>query len=347
MLPLVSIIVLNYNGKKFLKDCFDTLLNCTYPKLELIMVDNSSTDDSVALISENYKQVKIIQTGSNSGYSKAYNISFKQAKGKYFILLNNDVKVEPDWIEPLVEAAEKDEKTGALQPKIVSMIDKGYFEYAGSSGGFMDKYGFPFLRGRVVNTIEKDYGQYDDEAEVFWTSGAAMFVRAEALNKSGALDEDFVHHMEEIDLCWRLHLAGYKLKVVPSSKIHHYAGATIKQDSFMKMYWNHRNSVFMLIKNLEWHNLIRVLFVRSIIDVLAVLFSLMIMNLVHMSAIIVAYGWLILNIRLVLKKRKETQKMRSVPDKHILPKLYPKSLVFQYFLKKKRTYQDLKLSRKK
>ena len=181
MLPIVSIIVLNYNGKKFLKDCFDTLLSCTYPKLELIMVDNSSTDDSVALISENYKQVKIIQTGSNSGYSKAYNISFKQAKGKYFILLNNDVKVEPDWIEPLVEAAEKDEKTGALQPKIVSMIDKGYFEYAGSSGGFMDKYGFPFLRGRVVNTIEKDNGQYDDEAEVFWTSGAAMFVRAEAL----------------------------------------------------------------------------------------------------------------------------------------------------------------------
>ncbi len=194
--PLVSVIILNYNGLRFLKDCFDSLVKCSYPNFEILLVDNNSTDESAAFTRKNYPRVKIIQTGGNKGFSWGYNISFEHAAGKYFVLLNNDVAVDPGWLEPLVAAAEADDRIGALQPKILSMIDRQSFEYAGASGGFIDKYGYPFLRGRVFYTIEKDYGQYDNETEVFWTSGAAMFVRAEALLKSGRLDEDFVFHME-------------------------------------------------------------------------------------------------------------------------------------------------------
>ena len=158
--PLVSILVLNYNGKRFLKDCYDSLYQCAYSNFEIVLVDNNSTDDSVAYTRSEYPDIQIVQTGSNAGYSRAYNIAFKESRGKYFILLNNDVVVDKGWLEPLVRAAEGDETIGALQPKIRSLIDDGYFEYAGASGGFIDKYGYPFLRGRIFYTIEKDEGQY-------------------------------------------------------------------------------------------------------------------------------------------------------------------------------------------
>ncbi len=340
--PLVSILVLNYNGKKFLKACFDSILKSTYSNFEIALVDNNSTDDSVAFTEANYPMVKIIQTGKNGGYSRAYNIAFGKSSGKYYLLLNNDVVVEKNWLEPLVNVAEADEKIAALQPKIRSLIDDGYFEYAGACGGFMDKYGYPFLRGRIFYTIEKDDGQYDDETEVFWTSGAAMFIRAEALKKSGDLDEDFVHHMEEIDLCWRLHLVGYRLKVIPDSVIYHYAGATIKADSFKKIYWNHRNGIFTLIKNLETRNLIIKGFLRFKLDMINILHaSIGQFDFKHAYAIIKAYVWLLLHIPLMHQKRKEVQKLRVVPDKDYHYLMYNKALVFDYFLKNKKTFQSL------
>jgi GT2 family glycosyltransferase len=340
--PLVSILVLNFNGKKFLKECFDSILKSTYENYEIALVDNNSSDDSVAYTEANYSMVKIIQTHSNAGYSRAYNISFQEAKGKYYILLNNDVVVAENWLEPLVSVAESDEKIGALQPKILSLIDNDYFEYAGASGGFMDKYGYPFLRGRIFYTIERDEGQYDDESFVFWTSGAAMFVRAEALEKSGTLDEDFVHHMEEIDLCWRLHLVDYRLKVVPDSVIYHYAGATIKADSFKKIYWNHRNGIFTLIKNLESGNLVKTLFVRYLLDVINVFYAAIgQLDLIHASAIIKSHLWLVLNLRMMFRKRKEVQKIRVVSDKDYRFLMYNKFLVFDYFLRAKKTFSSL------
>lgn len=340
--PLVSVMVLNYNGQKFLKDCFDSLLACAYPNFEILMIDNNSTENDVDYVAQNYPQVKIIQTHSNSGYSRAYNIAFEKSEAKYFIMLNNDVKVEPDWIEPLVAAAEKDEKIGALQPKILSMRNKGCFEYAGASGGFMDKYGYPFLRGRLFFTIEEDKGQYDDETEVFWTSGAAMFVRAEALKKSGVLDEDFVHHMEEIDLCWRLHLAGYNLKVIPKSMIFHYDGATIKPFSFMKLYWNHRNGIFMLIKNLSPESLLKSLFLRLILDKINIFYSALFkLDFKHSWAIIKAHWWILTHLNHILKKRKTVQAKCLVKPALVEQKLYPKSAVLQYFLKGKKTFREL------
>jgi GT2 family glycosyltransferase len=340
--PLVSILVLNYNGKKFLKACFDSLLESTYSNFEIALVDNNSTDDSVAFTEAAYPMVKIVQTGKNGGYSRAYNIAFRKTHGKYYLLLNNDVVVTKNWLEPLVNVAEADSRIGALQPKIRSLIDDGYFEYAGACGGFMDKYGYPFLRGRIFYTIEKDEGQYDDESEVFWTSGAAMFIRADALQKSGDLDEDFVHHMEEIDLCWRLHLVGYNLKVIPKAVIYHYAGATIKADSFKKIYWNHRNGIFTLIKNLERGNLIKKLAIRYILDFINIIqASLGQLDFKHGYAIIKSHIWLLLHLRLMFQKRKEVQRLRVVPDIQYQYLIYNKILVFDYFLRKKKTFKSL------
>ncbi len=340
--PLVSILVLNYNGKDFLKACFDSLLAGTYPSYEIILVDNNSSDDSVVFTQENYTRIKVLQTGSNAGYSRAYNLALRECNGKYAVLLNNDVEVVANWLEPMVDCAESDDAIGALQPKIRSLIDEGYFEYAGASGGHMDIYGYPFLRGRLFFTTEKDEGQYDDAAEVFWTSGAAMFVRVSALADSGFLDEDFVHHMEEIDLCWRLQLTNYKLKVIPESVIYHYAGATIKPDSFMKLYWNHRNGIFMMLKNFELKSLFRVLLIRIFLDFVNIFFAALVrFHFGHAYAIIKAYVWLVLHPGMITKKRKDVQNTRVLSDKNLLPMLYQKSVVMDYFIKKNTTYKSL------
>ena len=339
--PRVCVMVLNYNGQKFLKGCFDSLLACNYPNLELMMVDNKSTENDVEFVAKNYPQVKIVQTGKNAGYSRAYNIAFKNSDAKYFIMLNNDVKVDPHWVEPLVEAAEKDDSIAALQPKILSMIDDGFFEYAGASGGFIDKYGYTFLRGRVFFTVEEDKGQYDDVCELFWTSGAAMFVRASALQKSGDLDEDFVHHMEEVDLCWRINLAGFKLKVIPQSFIYHYEGATIKPQSFKKLYWNYRNNIFMMMKNYSAASLLKYLTVRYVLDAVNIFSLLFQLKISQMYAIIKAHFWILSHFGLILRKRKNVQKQRRISDKQLLKKVYQKSIVFKYFIEKKKTYSEI------
>jgi len=346
--PSVCVMVLNYNGQQFLKDCFESLEKCTYPNFNVMMVDNNSTENDVEYVNSNFPQVQIVQTHSNSGYSRAYNIAFKHSDAKYFVLLNNDVKVNPDWLDHLVEAAEKDDNIGALQPKIRSMVEEGFFEYAGASGGFMDYLGYPFMRGRLFFDIEKDEGQYDDECELFWTSGAAMFVRASALEKSGNLDEDFVHHMEEIDLCWRLHLAGYKLKVIPKSMILHYDGGTIKPFSFNKLYWNHRNGIFMLFKNLSSKKLYITLLKRYILDFINIAYSAVVrFDFKHSWSIKKAHLWILLHMRFILKKRKETQQNSIVPPEQVEKLLFSKSTILQYFLWGKKSFTELQNSIKK
>lgn len=341
-LPLVSVIILNYNGKKFLDDCFSSVLESTYPNVETMMLDNASTDDSVAYTRAKYPAVKIVENPHNNGYSNGYNLSFKHAKGKYFVLLNNDVKVAKDWLEPLVEAAEQDEEIAALQPKLVSMIDPSNFEYAGASGGMMDRYGYPFTRGRLFDHMEKDEGQYDDETEIFWASGAALFLRADVIKNCGDLDADFVHHMEEIDFCWRMHLAGYKIKVVPKSLVLHYGGATISPDSYKKMYWNHRNSTFMLFKNVGAENFYRILFMKWWLDFITISTSFLKLDFKRTRAVISGHFWLFFHWGLIARKRKEVQSNRKVKDAVVFKKLYPKSIALDYFTKKVRTFSDLK-----
>jgi len=339
--PEVAVIVLNHNGKKFLDDCFNSIRLTTYSNYRIYLLDNASTDDDVTYVRSTFPEVHIIQNSENNGFCAAYNLAFTQCTGKYFLCLNNDVKVKPDWLTHLVNVAEEDDMIAALQPKIVSFFDEHKFEYAGSSGGMMDIYGFPFLRGRVFDTIEDDNGQYDDISDIFWSCGAACFIRASVLKEIGIFDETIVHHMDEIDLNWRMHLMGYKVKVVPQSIILHYGGATIQQQSFKKMYWNHRNSLYLLLKNYGIKNAISKSFVHVLLDYIAIGKSVVSLEFTRALAIFYAHLWITLNIFLINKKRNQVQKMRTKNDDYIRSKFYPKSVVWQYFFSNKKTYTEL------
>lgn len=340
-LPEVDVIVLNHNGSKFLDDCFQSIRQTTYSNFKIYLLDNASTDDDVAYVNRNYPEVHIIQNTNNNGFCAAYNLAFSHCSGKYLLCLNNDVKVKPDWLDHLVEIAEADPLIAGLQCKLVSFFDETKFEYAGSSGGMIDIYGFPFLRGRVFDTIENDYGQYDDVTEIFWSCGAAFFLRASVLKEIGNFDETIVHHMDEIDLNWRMHLQGYKVQIVPMSVVLHYGGATIQQQSFKKMYWNHRNSIYLMLKNYALSNAITKTFVHILLDYIAAGQSLLTLEFTRARAIMAAHIWVILNLLLIVKKREKVQSIRKVNDSYILKKMYPKSVVIQYFFRKIKTYNSL------
>jgi len=339
--PLVSVIVLNYNGMSFLKCCFDSLRASSYPNVELIMVDNDSSDNSVEFIQKNYSEVRVINSGGNIGYSAANNIGIKSSNGKYVILLNNDVEVTPGWLEPIVEEFESDSNIAACQPKILHLVHKKSFEYAGAAGGFLDIFGYPFLRGRIFYSVENDFGQYDTNIDLFWASGAAIALRKDLVKNSGLLDNDFVHHMEEIDLCWRILLQGYKIRIRTDSVIYHYAGGTIKAESYSKIYWNHRNSLFMMLKNYSLSNLLWILSCRFFLDALLLLKSIFILDVVRIKAIPSAYTWLITHFAMILKKRNEVQKNRKVSDMELKHLFYRRSIVFDYYILRRRKFSDL------
>jgi len=339
--PTFSIIIANYNGLAFLKDCLDSLQQSTYSDLEIIVVDNGSTDGSVAFIQENYPRVRVIRSATNLSYSGGNNLGIRHARGKYVVLLNNDTEVTPGWLEPILEELESDERIAACQPKVLSMTNRNAFEYAGAAGGFMDRLGYPFLRGRVFDTIEEDHGQYQVPTDLFWTSGAAMAIRRDVLDKVGLLDEDFVLHMEEIDLCWRLHLQGYRLRVRPDAVIYHYGGGTLGREKAAKMYYNHRNSVFMLLKNYSCTRLFRVLPLRFLLDLTLIVKSMLTLDLKRAVAVVLAYGWLLFHPRLILRKRRAIQRYRKVTDKEVDTYLYPGSVVLAYYLRRKKTFSEI------
>jgi len=340
-LPLVSVVIVNYNGLRFLPGCLGSLAHTTYPELEILLVDNASTDRSVAFVEENYPQVRIIRSEINRSYAGGNNLGIRAAHGKYIVLLNNDTEVVPGWLEPLVDELEQDPEVAACQPKILQLTHKDTFEYAGGSGGFMDRYGFPFLRGRVFYSLEKDQGQYDDATDIFWASGAALAIRKDALDEVGLLDEDFVLHMEEIDLCWRLQLHGYRLRVRPDATVHHYGGGTLGHEKYAKMYHNHRNSVFILLKNYDFGRLLAVLPVRWTLDLILILKSLVTLDLKRATAVVAAHCWLLVHPGLILRKRRQVQRLRKVPDTAACRQLYPGSLVLAYYIKGKRTFRDI------
>ncbi len=334
-------VILNHNGKKFLDDCIQSLKETNYPAFKMVLLDNGSGDDDVAYVKATYPEVEILLNPANNGFCAAYNLALKHCTGKYFVCLNNDVKVKPDWLNHLVEVAESDPEIAALQPKIVSFFDEHKFEYAGSSGGMMDKYGFPFLRGRIFDTIEDDTGQYNDIRDVFWTCGAAMFIRKSALQDIGLFDEIIVHHMDEIDLNWRMLLGGFKCKVVPQSVILHYGGATIQAVSFKKMYWNHRNSLYMMLKNYNLWNAITKTSVHVLLDFVAIAQSIVLLEFTRPKAIIAAHFWIMTHCLTIGSKRAEVQSKRKINDREMLKMMYPKSIVLQYFLYKRKTYSTL------
>jgi GT2 family glycosyltransferase len=339
--PLVSVITLNYNGRRFLRELFDSFRKCTYPNLEIIMVDNCSHDDSVAFVKENYPEVKILVNDRNYLFAGGNNRGFEIATGEYICVINNDVQVDPGFIEPMMDSFEKHPRMLAGQSKILSMQQRDVFEYAGSAGGFIDWLGYPFVRGRILFTIEKDYGQHDLPLKLFWASGACIFLRREVLSEIGNFDEDFGLHMEEIDLCWRILLAGGEIYSIPQSKIWHYVGGTLDQENPRKVYWNFRNNIFLLVKNLSLLNLLLRLPLRFPLDLLAFVVEILKRHFRSAFSIVRAYGWLLSHIPLILRKRREVQKGRKVSDRSVFRFVYPGSIIVEYFLAGRKTFTEL------
>jgi GT2 family glycosyltransferase len=262
----IAVVILNWNGKKFLEQFLPNVLEHSADRAEVIIADNASTDDSVEFLKQNYPHIRLIQNAENGGFSKGYNDALKHVEADYFVLLNSDIEVTPNWIQPVINLMESDKNIVVCQPKIRSYYEREKFEYAGAAGGFMDRFGYPFCRGRIFETIETDHGQYDDVCEVFWATGAAMFVKAPIYREFGGLDEDFFAHMEEIDFCWRVKNAGYKVMYCPDSTIYHIGGGTLPKHSPRKTYLNFRNNLSLLYKNLYSTELFFVFFVRSFLD---------------------------------------------------------------------------------
>ena len=262
----VAVVILNYNGRKFLEQFLPIVLANCPDWAEVVVADTASTDTSVAFVRECFPDVRLIENGSNGGFTTGYNLALQQVEAQYYVLLNSDIEVTPHWIEPVVEMMDSDPQIAACQPKILSYYHKDEFEYAGACGGFIDKYGYPFCRGRVFQHLEKDKGQYETPMEVFWATGACMFVRADLYHQMGGLDDSFFAHMEEIDLCWRLKNEGFKVFCCPESKVYHIGGGTLPKNSPRKTYLNFRNNLSLLVKNLPKHRVFPVIAFRILLD---------------------------------------------------------------------------------
>jgi len=301
----IAVVVLNWNGKAWLKKFLPTLLK--YSKDATVFVaDNASTDNSVDFLKENFSEVNIIINKKNSGYSKGYNDALSKISAEYFVLVNSDIEVTEDWLSPIINLMDINSDIAACQPKLLDYNNKKQFEYAGASGGFIDNLGYPFCRGRIFQDIEEDKQQYDDAIEIFWATGACLFLRSSYFLEVGGLDEDFFAHQEEIDLCWRLKNKGYKVMVEPRSVVYHVGGGTLAVESPFKTHLNFRNNLYMLFKNLPATSLVTVIPIRLILDGIAALtFLKQRKGLYHFFVVAKAHFSFYFEIpKLILKRRK-------------------------------------------
>ncbi|GAA4310965.1 glycosyltransferase family 2 protein [Mucilaginibacter gynuensis] len=269
--PKVAVVILNWNGMKYLQQFLPSVLASTWPNLDIVMGDNASTDGSVAMVKSLYPSIKIIENADNYGFTGGYNRVLEQVEADYFILLNSDVEVQPGWIEPVIAMMEADPQVAAAAPKIRSYAQKDSFEHAGAAGGFIDSFGYPFCRGRMFYQIEQDHGQYDQSGEVFWASGASLFIKKHCWDEAGGFDDRFFAHMEEIDLCWRLKNLGYKIMYCAESTIFHVGGGTLNTENPFKTYLNFRNNLLLLKKNLPFGRATFVIGMRFMLDLMALL----------------------------------------------------------------------------
>lgn len=335
----VAVVILNYNGKRFLEQFLPNVLENTNRELaEIVVADNASTDDSVTFMQSHYPDIRLIKNESNGGFATGYNLALRQIEAKYFVLLNSDIEVAPHWIEPAIEMMDSDENIAACQPKILSFYDKTKFEYAGSCGGFIDKYGYPFCRGRIFQNLETDEGQYDTPLEVFWATGACMFVRAELFLKHGGLDDSFFAHMEEIDFCWRMKNLGYKVFCCPQSKVYHIGGGTLPKNSPQKTYLNFRNNLSLLVKNLPDNKIHRVIIYRFFLDWIAAFKFLFEGCAGDFKAVFQAHIDFYKRLGSLREKRRQLQQ-------HQVSCIYQRNIVFDCLLRGKRKFSDLKPER--
>ena len=336
MQPKVSVIILNYNTRHFLEKFLPGVLATNYENFEVVLADNASKDDSVEFVKANFPNVSIITLAENYGFAGGYNKALSKNNADYFVLLNSDVEVPENWLKPLVQLAESDKMIAAVQPKLLDYKDRTKFEYAGGSGGFIDKYGYPFCRGRWFNHVETDHKQYNDPREIFWATGACFLVRSECWDQAAGLDEDFFAHMEEIDLCWRLKNSGYKIMVCPESEVYHVGGGTLPVGNPRKTYLNFRNGLFLLCKNLHGSVLWKTLFIRFLLDGLAGIKFLTEFKFREIGAILKAHYTFYSSLNYWLKKRKSKVPVQS----KTLSGIYQKSMVFDFYLRGKRKFSD-------
>lgn len=336
MMPKVAVVILNFNTVDFLKQFLKHVVATNYSNLEVVLIDNASSDDSVAFVKKNFGDVKIIQLENNYGFTGGYNRGLKQVEADYYVLLNSDVEVDENWLQPLVDLAESDKNIAAIQPKILDYKNKTIFEYAGASGGFIDQYGFPFCRGRIFESIEQDLGQYNDIKQIFWATGAAMFVNAKLYHEVGGLDEDFFAHMEEIDFCWRIQNRGYKVMVCPESKVYHVGGGTLQKTNPRKTYYNFRNGLILLIKNLPNKKLIQIIIMRLILDHIAAYRWLFQGKSKDFFAVAKAHRHFIFRLRYWFKKRSKTNV--NVYESDLVLK---ESIALAHYVKKRQFFSEV------
>jgi len=332
----VSVVILNFNGRHHLEKFLPSVIKFS-SGYEIVVADNSSTDGSVDFIKEHYPQIKLIIFSENYGFCGGYNKAIAQLDSEYIVFLNSDIEVTPNWIAPILALFEKDSKIAAVQPKLLDYQHKNKFEYAGGAGGFIDKYGYPFCRGRIFDTIETDHGQYNDTREIFWASGACMFMRADLFKSFGGFDEDFFAHMEEIDLCWRMKQQGFKIFFCGKSEVLHVGGGTLAYTNPRKTYLNFRNSLLVLIKNLPARSLIWKIPFRLVMDYIAAVKFFISGNNKDALMILKAHVYILKNPSKTLKKRK------SIIKTYMNYKgMYPKFLLFRYHIARVRKFSDLR-----
>ncbi len=335
-LPKVAIVILNWNGRKYLEQFLPSVLATIYANYEIIVVDNGSADDSILFLEKNYPSIRIIRLQVNYGFAKGYNEALKHVSADYYALLNSDVEVNTDWLQLMVTLMESDKMIAACQPKLLSYANKKLFEYAGAAGGWIDKFGYPFAKGRIFDICEEDHGQYDDTSLIFWVSGAAMFIRSTVFHEVKGFDEYFFAHQEEIDLCWRIQLAGYKLSSCPQSVVYHVGGGTLPRGNTRKTYLNFRNNQIMLAKNLPWSQKWWKIPFRIFLDAVSAIKGLFTGDAGYFLAILRAH--LAFAKWILLKQGRSVFPQKRKRDLH---GVYNHNLVWEHFVKKKKFFSQV------
>lgn len=329
-----AIVILNWNGEKLLEEFLPSIVNFSSDLADVYVADNASTDASINFVKRNFPLVKIVVNKENGGYAKGYNDALKHIKADVYCLINSDIEVTKNWLPPILNVFKTEENTAIIQPKLLDYKDKTKFEYAGAAGGFIDLFGYPYCRGRIFNHLETDNGQFNDFANIFWASGACLFIRSSVFHQLNGFDEDYFAHQEEIDLCWRAQNEGYQIKYVGASEVYHVGGATLQESNPHKTYLNFRNSLLTVLKNVPTKYLLFTIFSRLILDGIAGIKFMVELRPIHTWSILKAHLSFYKNIFRFIKKRKELQR-KSNYNKHT-------SVVWQHFALGRNKFEELK-----
>jgi GT2 family glycosyltransferase len=334
--PSVAVVILNWNGKNYLEKFLPFLLNSSYAQMQVVIADNGSTDDSLPFLAAKYPQLRVLKNPTNEGFANGYNHALQHVEAEYFVLLNSDVEVTANWLEPLVNLLESNPAIAAAQPKLLDYNKRNFFEYAGGAGGWLDKYGYPFCKGRIFEYCEEDHGQYEQTGPIFWASGAAMFIRSKIFREMNGFDGYFFAHQEEIDLCWRIQLAGYKIFSCPASVVYHVGGGTLPKGSAMKIFLNYRNNLVMLSKNMRGSEKFWKIPYRVGLDIISALKNLFTGNTNYFLAVMKGhfayFGWLLGGWRKSVFPLTKALRPEGV---------YPGNAVWEYFVMKKKLFSEI------